>query len=143
MKIERKLLQQKGYATIALKLVIEQLIAKAKETAKTVVDIIILPFATGTDPQDSTAAVLTTTEVNVVYPTVLVQVNGITCCALLDTATRSSYASTTLTERINQQPIRKGYMRIKMMLHTTTKTVDISSKFEYLVWMDVSKSIQK
>ena len=60
------------------------------------------------DPQHSTAAVLTTTEMNLVYPTVPVQVNGITCHALLDTGAGSSQASATLTERINQQPIRKG-----------------------------------
>ena len=59
------------------------------------------------DPQHSTAAFLATTEMNIVYPTVFVKVNGITCCALLDTSTGSSYASATLTERINQQSIRK------------------------------------
>ena len=74
------------------------------------------------DSQHSTTA---TTETNIVYPTVLVQVNGITCRALLDTGAGSSYASATLTERINQQPIRKDYKRMEMMLHTTTKTVDI------------------
>ena len=77
------------------------------------------------DSQHSTTAVLATTETNIVYPPVLVQVNGITCRALLDTGAGSSYASATLTERINQQPIRNNYKRIEMMLHTTTKTVDI------------------
>ena len=77
------------------------------------------------DSQHSITAVLATIETNIVYPTVLVQVNGITCRALLDTGAGSSYASATLTERINQQPIRKDYKRIEIMLHTTTKTVDI------------------
>ena len=77
------------------------------------------------DSQHSTTAVLATTETNSVYPTILVQVNGITCRALLDTGAGSSYASATLTERINQQPIRKDYKRLEMMLHTTTKTIDI------------------
>ena len=45
---DTKLLHQKGYATIALELVIAQLIAKAKKTIKTVVDVIILSSATGT-----------------------------------------------------------------------------------------------
>ena len=71
------------------------------------------------------AAVLTTTEMNVVYPTVLVQVNGITCRVLLDTGVGSSYGSATRTERIIQKPIRKNYKRIEMMLDTITKTVDI------------------
>ena len=78
-----------------------------------------------TDLQQSTATVLATTEVSVVYPTVLVQVNGITCRALLDTGAGSSYASATLIERINQEPVRKDYKRIEMMLHTTTKAIDI------------------
>ena len=120
-------MQRKSYATIVLEQVIVQPTAKAKETAKTVVDVIILPFVTNAtaDSQHSTTAVLDTTETNIVYPTILVQVNGITCRALLDTGAGSSYASTTLTERINQQPIRKDYKRIEMMLHTATKTVDI------------------
>ena len=58
-------------------------------------------------------------------PKVLVQVSGITCRALPDTGAGRLYASATLTERINQQPIRKDSKRIEMMLHTTTKTVDI------------------
>ena len=53
------------------------------------------------------------------------QINWITCRALLDTGVGISNASATLTERIIQQPIKKGYKSVKMMLHTTTKTVDI------------------
>ena len=71
------------------------------------------------------AAVVTATEMNVVYPTVLVQANGITCRVLLDTGVGSSYGSATRTERIIQKPIRKNYKRIEMMLGTITKTVDI------------------
>ena len=43
----------------------------------------------------------------VVYPVVLVEVDGISCRVLLDTGAGSSYALTTLINKLNRKPDRK------------------------------------
>ena len=52
----------------------------------------------------------------VVYPVVLVEVDGIRCRALLDTGAGSSYASETLINKLNRKPDRKEQKRMKMMI---------------------------
>ena len=51
-----------------------------------------------------------------VYPVVLVEVDGIRCRALLDTGAGSSYASETLINKLNRKPDRKEQKRMKMMI---------------------------
>ena len=70
---------------------------------------------------------MSTGEGNVIYPIVMVNVNGIKCRALLDTRSGSSYASSTLIQRINQKPTRTTTKQIEMMLHITTKKMNIYS----------------
>ena len=50
---------------------------------------------------------LATSGGQVVYPVVLVEVDGIRCRALLDTGAGSSYASAILINKLNRKPDRK------------------------------------
>ena len=76
---------------------------------------------------DKAANELLTTinESKVVYPVVIVKVEGIKCRALLDTGSGNSYASSGLLELIKRKPIRQDYKRIEMMMQSTTKVIDI------------------
>ena len=60
----------------------------------------------------------------VVYPVVVVQVNGIKCRALLDTGA-GSYASSVLLQKINNRPARRENKRIEMMRESCNKRTEI------------------
>ena len=62
---------------------------------------------------------------NVIYPVVVVEVEGVKCRALLDTGSGNSYVSSTLMNLTKKKPIRQEIKTIEMMLHTTTKTIDV------------------
>ena len=66
-----------------------------------------------------------TGEGQVVYPVVVVEVEGITCRALLDTGAGSSYASATLVERLNRKPDHVEYKRIEMMMTSTSQKIEM------------------
>ena len=68
---------------------------------------------------------LPTGEGLVVYPVVVVEVDGIRCRALLDTGAGSSYGSATLIEWLNRKPDHKQYKRIEMMIMTESQKVEI------------------
>ena len=55
-------------------------------------------------------------ENQVIYPVVVVKVDGITCRALLDMGAGSSYASGALLDRLKKRPVRREYKRIEMMM---------------------------
>ena len=61
----------------------------------------------------------------VVYPVVVVEVEGITCRALLDTGAGSSYASGTLVELLNWNPDHKVYKKIEMMMTSTSQKIEM------------------
>ena len=61
----------------------------------------------------------------VVYPIVTAEVNGVKCRALLDTGAGSSYASSTLLDRLQLRPIRQEFKRIEMMFGTSNKAINI------------------
>jgi hypothetical protein len=61
----------------------------------------------------------------VVYPIVVVEVDGIMCRALLDTGAGSSYASATLLARLHTSPVRKEHRRIEMMMQSSTKMIEV------------------
>ena len=75
--------------------------------------------------KDITLKSLATSECNVIYPTVMVIVNGIKCRALLDTGAGASYASATLIKHIKEKPKRTEVKRIEMMLHTAIRKIEI------------------
>ena len=58
---------------------------------------------------------LITNDNHVTYPSVIIDIEGIKCCALIDTGAGASYTSSTLIDRINKKPIRKQYKRIETM----------------------------
>ncbi|XP_046846738.1 uncharacterized protein LOC124440389 [Xenia sp. Carnegie-2017] len=64
-------------------------------------------------------------ENKVIYPIVLVKVDGIICRALLDTGAGSSYASGALVERLNKRPVRKVFKRIEMMMQSTSRIIEV------------------
>ena len=61
---------------------------------------------------------------SVIYPVVVVEVNGIRCRALLDTRAGSSYTSAALLDRIKTRPVRKEVRRIEMM-QTTRQEIEV------------------
>ena len=67
---------------------------------------------------------------SVTYPLVVVRVNGITCRALMDTGAGSSYASSALLQRIGLSPIRKESRQVEMLLHRTSRNIDV---FEVII----------
>jgi hypothetical protein len=60
-----------------------------------------------------------------IYPVLVVEVEGVKCRALLDTGSGNSYVSSTLMNLTKKKPIRQEIKTIEMMLHTTTKTIDV------------------
>ena len=64
---------------------------------------------------------LATSEGAVIYPVVVVNVDGITCSALLDTGAGSSYASAAIVRQLGKQPSRIEHKRIDMMCLTNQK----------------------
>ena len=87
------------------------------------------PFTTGT----------------VIYPVVIVEVQGVKCRALVDTGAGSSSAPAGLLDYINAKPTKKDVRNIEMLLGTTTRKVDIfhieikSTREDFSLEADVTK----
>ncbi len=88
---------------------------------------------------------LATGEQGIIYPVVLVKVNGITCRALLDTGAGSSYISAKLIELIGKKPASTQVRQIDMMMCTTTKRIEVynvevkNTKGDFGLKVDVNK----
>ena len=63
----------------------------------------------------------------VIYPTVLVEIDGVKAHALLDTGAGCTYASAKLIDAINKKPKQVMTRRVDMMLSSTTTKVEIYS----------------
>ena len=63
----------------------------------------------------------------VVYPVVIVDVEGIKCRALLDTGAGSSYASAALLDRLKKRQVTREVRKIEMMLGSTTREVELAN----------------
>ena len=61
----------------------------------------------------------------VVYPVVVVDVDGIRCRALLDAGAGSSYASAALSSKLNRKPDRREYKTIEMMMTSTSQKIEM------------------
>ena len=91
--------------------------------------LLTTPFTTGT----------------VIYPVVIVEVQGVKCRALVDTGAGSSYASAGLLDYINAKPTKTDVRNIEMLLGTTTRKVDIfhieikSTSEDFSLEADVTK----
>ena len=75
----------------------------------------------------SDGVLLATGEVGVVYPVVIVKDEGVTCRALLDTGSGSTYVSNRLVEEIGKKPIKCEQKQIDMMMSSATKRVEVYS----------------
>ena len=62
---------------------------------------------------------------DVVYPVVVVEIEGVKCRALLDTGSGSSFASSTLLNTIGRKTVRQEFKSIEMMFQTTTRKIDV------------------
>ena len=62
-----------------------------------------------------------------VYPVVVVNVEGEKCRALLDTGAGSSYASAVVLNRLSHREHRKEVRHVEMMLGTVTREMEIST----------------
>ena len=60
-----------------------------------------------------------------VYTEVEGQVVGIRCKALLDMRVGSSYASAALISKLNKNPDRREYERVKMMMTCTSQKIEM------------------
>lgn len=77
-------------------------------------------------------------ESSVIYPVVVVVVDGIKCRALLDTGAGSSYVSAALVKRLNKRPTHVEHKHVEMMLCSmiqkvqsyTVKVASVDGKFE-------------
>ena len=63
-------------------------------------------------------------ENTVVYPVVIVDVEGVKCRALLDTGAGDSYASAALLDRLSKRESKRETKKIEMMLGTTTREME-------------------
>ena len=57
----------------------------------------------------------------VIHPVVIVKVQGVKCCALLDTGVHSSCASAVLLDLLRVHPYQREVHQIEMMLGAVTK----------------------
>ena len=62
---------------------------------------------------------------SVIYPVVIVDVEGVKCRALLDTGAGSAYASAALLDRLHKRAVRKEFRRIEMMMQATSKEIEV------------------
>eukprot|EP00795_Rhopilema_esculentum_P004345 gene4345-20561_t len=88
---------------------------------------------------------LATGEQGVIYPIVIVSVNGVKCRALLDTGAGSSYISDKLVNILGKRPVSKQNRQIDMMLSTVNRQIEIYNvevqnlKGDFKLEIDVSK----
>ena len=68
---------------------------------------------------------VTTEKRSLIYPVVIVYVEGIKCRALLDTGAGSAYASAALLDRLHKRAVRKEFRRIEMMMQATSKEIEV------------------
>lgn len=64
-------------------------------------------------------------ESEIIYPIVVVKLNGIKCRALLDTGAGSSYATSTILSRVDSKPVEIKRKRIEMMLGSSVTNIEI------------------
>ena len=61
----------------------------------------------------------------VIYPVVLVEVDGIRCRSLLDTGAGNSYPSSKLVEQLHKKPSESKVTRVDMLMGSATRRVEI------------------
>ena len=74
---------------------------------------------------ESVPSLTSSEESNVIYPVVVVLINGIKCRALLDSGVGSSYISSTIADLLRKPPISKETKQIEIMMNSTTRNIEI------------------
>ena len=74
---------------------------------------------------ESVSTLASSEESNVIYPAVVVLINGINCKALLDSGVGSSYIYSTISNLLRKLPVRKETKRIEMMMKSTARNIEI------------------
>ena len=75
--------------------------------------------------KNNSAPMLATTESTVIYPVVIIKVDGVKCRSLLDTVSRSSYASESLIDLLKINPFKKEDKTIETLAISTIKNLKI------------------
>ena len=75
--------------------------------------------------QERRELLISTVEQGVIYPIVVVKVNGIACRALLDAGSGSSYISTKLADLMSKKPVRVEHRKVDTKISTTTRKVEV------------------
>ena len=68
---------------------------------------------------------LTTNTIHETYPVVVIEVEGVTCRALIDTEAGSAYVSSKLISRLNKKPNRKESKRIETLMHSVLHILNL------------------
>ena len=74
---------------------------------------------------ESVPTLTSSEESNIIYPVVVVLINGIKCRALLNSGVGSSYVSSTIANSLRKPPVKKETKRIEMMMNSTTRNIEI------------------
>ena len=74
---------------------------------------------------ESVRTLTSSEESNIIYPVVVVLINGTKCRALLDSGAGSSYISSTIANLLRKPPVRKETKLIEMMMNSTSKNIEI------------------
>lgn len=78
----------------------------------------------------------------VIYPVVVVEVEGVQCRALLDTGAGRSYASAALLDLVKSRPRQSQVRTIEMMLGIQTKRVELFSLKVEILKKDFSLEVE-
>jgi hypothetical protein len=63
----------------------------------------------------------------IVYPVVIVDVEGVKCRALLNTGADSSYTSAALLDKLPKRESKRETQKVEMMLGTTTREMELQT----------------
>lgn len=96
----------------------------------------------------TTTPLLTTSSRSLTYPGILIEIEVIKCCALIDTGAGDSYSSSTLINHIDKKPTRTKTKQIKTLRRTNTRIIKIysvkNSGHQLRVWLwNRAKSFRK
>ena len=73
----------------------------------------------------ATKILLTASSFSATYPVVLIEIEVVKCQALIKTGAGTSYASSTLINRINKKPIRTEAKKIETLMNTNTRKIPV------------------
>ena len=91
---------------------------------------------------ESVPTLTSSEESNVIYPVVVVLINGIKCRALLDSGSRSSYISPTIANLLRKRTVRKETKRIEVMMYSTSRNTEIYKATVENLWRTFTMEVE-